>query len=179
MRLPLPRFFIFLTPILLVLLSGCASTDLRGDYLDKSRPNEMPAKPSLTYVVFHDKVILKPSGLSAYRVGTPSSSFGDYEEKFGRIAAFIEKGAADGSIRTRLQSKTATAPITGASHVVAVSVRKVISGQIELEVVIHDVALKKPIWRGEITVTYNVGADEKAASEILRVTKEVVVAKTP
>lgn len=165
---------------LALVLCGCASSDLRGSFVEPASVSSNSVSDAKVVIVFVDKAVFTPSGLSSLRVGTPAATVGNgaLEDAFRRISRHIEKAVPDGSIQAKFQSSIQSSSLAGATHTVLVYARKITSSastgmMSDVDVVIRDEVAHRPIWKGEIVVTSDYRNSEKVASELLRILSEV------
>jgi len=166
--------------VLAFVLSDCASSDLRGSFVEPANARSTSVSNAKVVIVFVDKAVFTPGSLSSLRIGMPATTVGNgaLEDAFRRISRHIEKVAPDSGVQPMLQSSMKSSSLTGATHTVLVSARKITSSMStgmmsDVDVVIRDEVASRPIWKGEIVVTSDYRNSEKVASELLRILREV------
>jgi hypothetical protein len=160
------------------LLAACATGEVKGARIGTPDAPGASAPAGLAYVVFMDRSALKPSGLSALRLGAPSVTIGNdgLSRAFRGVQYQLVLIKPD-NVRARLESELERPMPSNVSYIVFVAPRTVssnsTSAQADVDIVIRDEKTRQLIWKGESTIVAGgVENNKLAARGILQAIRE-------
>jgi hypothetical protein len=166
------------------LTAGCATGEVRGEAVAATNSSRVPGQVGLVYVIFLDQGVLKASGLSALRMGTPKYIGNEMVSGgFNGVLLQMNKLVPDSNLRVRLQSGLEKSLPPNITHTVIIAPHTVTtngsSATSEVNIVVRDEVTHQIIWKGEAAIAAYIPENNKrAAMGIVRTLRELGLIST-